>query len=95
MFVIFGNYTAPLDEVDSHREAHLQFISGLVASGNVVASGRRAEGDGSALVLSANSRAEALSLFDQDPYVLAGVVEYELAAEFTAGAKAPGLEDYS
>jgi uncharacterized protein YciI len=46
-------------------------------------------------VLSANSRAEALALFDQDPYVLAGVVEYELAAEFTAGAKAPGLEDYS
>ena len=41
MFVIFGNYTAPLDEVDSHREAHLQFLGGLVASGNVVASGRR------------------------------------------------------
>ncbi|MSX02598.1 MAG: hypothetical protein F2813_05490 [Actinobacteria bacterium] len=95
MFVIFGNYTAPLDEVDSHREAHLAFIGELVASGNVVASGRRAEGDGSALVLSAGSRDEALALFDNDPYVTAGVVEYELAAEFTAGAKAPGLESYS
>ena len=95
MFIVFGKYTAPLEEVDSHREAHLEFISGLVASGNVVASGRRAEGDGSALVLSAGSREEVLALFDGDPYVLAGVVEYELAAEFKPGAAAPGLESFS
>lgn len=95
MFVIFGNYTAPLDEVDSHREAHLQFIGGLVADGTIVASGRRAAGDGSVLVLSAESGNSALALLNDDPYIKAGVVEYELAAEFTAGAKAPGLENYS
>ncbi len=95
MFVIFGNYTAPIEEVDSHREEHLKFIGGLVASGNLVASGRRAEGDGSALVLSAGSREEALALFSEDPYLLAGVVEYELAAEFKPGAIAPGLESFS
>jgi uncharacterized protein YciI len=95
MFVIFGNYTAPLDEVDSHREAHLQFIGGLVASGNVVASGRRAAGDGSVLVLSAESGDAALALFNDDPYIKAGVVEYKLAAEFKPGAIAPGLESFS
>jgi uncharacterized protein YciI len=41
MFVIFGNYTAPIEEVDSHRDAHLQFIGGLVAAGKIVAVGRR------------------------------------------------------
>ena len=95
MFVIFGKYTAPIEEVDSHREEHLQFIGGLVAAGTIVASGRRAAGDGSVLVLSAESGEAALALFNDDPYIKAGVVEYELAAEFTAGAKAPGLEDYS
>jgi len=95
MFVIFGNYIAPLEEVDSHREAHLQFIGGLVDEGRIVAVGRRAAGDGSVVILSAESPGAALALFDDDPYIEAGVVEYQLAAEFTAGAKAPGLEDYS
>ena len=95
MFVIFGNYTAPIEEVDSHRDAHLQFIGGLVAAGKIVAVGRRAAGDGSVVILSAESGDAALALFSDDPYLEAGVVEYELAAEFTAGLKAPGLEDYS
>ncbi len=95
MFVIFGNYTAPLDQVDEHRAAHLEFIGGLVAAGRIVAGGRRASGDGSVIVLSAANGADALALFEADPYVAAGVVDYQLAAEFTAGAKAPGLDDYS
>ncbi len=95
MFVIFGKYTAPIEAVDAHREAHLQFITGLVTDGAIVVVGRRAGADGSVVVLSAENGDAALALFDDDPYISAGVVEYELVAEFTAGAKAPGLDAYS
>ncbi len=95
MFVIFGNYTAPIEAVDSHRDEHLRFIGGLVDDGRVVVVGRRAAADGSVVIVSAENGDAALALFSDDPYVKASVVEYEIAAEFAAAAKAPGLADYS
>ena len=92
MVVVLGNYTAPLEEVDVHRERHLGFVRGLVDEGRLLAAGRREAGDGSVLLFAGNDPEDALALLGEDPYALAGLVEYEAIAVFTPGAVAPGLD---
>ena len=92
MVVVFGNYSAPLDEVDAHRERHLGFVRGLIDEGRLLAAGRREPPDGSVLLFAGGDPQDALALLAEDPYALAGVVEYRVAATFAPGAVAPGLE---
>ena len=92
MVVVFGKYTAPLEQVDEHRERHLGFVRGLVDEGRLLAAGRRREGDGSVLLFAGDDPEDALSLLGEDPYALAGLVRYESAAVFTPGAVGPGLD---
>jgi uncharacterized protein YciI len=92
MVVVFGNYTAPLEEVDAHREVHLGFVRGLMDERRLLAAGRRDPADGSVLIFAGDDAQGALALLAEDPYALAGVVEYEAVAVFTPGAVADGLE---
>ena len=92
MIVVFGSYTAPVEELDRHRERHLGFVRGLVDEGRLLAAGRREAGDGSVLLFAGNDPEDALALLGEDPYALAGLVEYEAIAVFTPGAVAPGLD---
>lgn len=92
MVVVFGTYTAPLDQVDAHREEHLGFIRGLIDEKRLLAAGRRDPADGSVLLFAGSDAQDALALLVEDPYALAGVVEYEAAAVFAPGAVAEGLE---
>ncbi len=84
MVVVFGSYTAPLEEVDAHREVHLGFVRGLMDERRLLAAGRREPAEGSVLLFAGDDA--------QDPYALAGVVEYEAVAVFNPGAVAAGLE---
>lgn len=92
MVVVFGSYTAPLDQVDAHREDHLGFIRGLLDEGRLLAAGRREPADGSVLLFAGEDPQDALALLAEDPYALAGVAQYESAAVFAPGAVADGLE---
>lgn len=92
MVVVLGRYTAPLDEVDVHRERHLGFIRGLVDERRLLAAGRREPADGSVLLFAGDDAQDALALLAEDPYALAGVVEYEAVAVFAPGAVAEGLD---
>lgn len=92
MVVVFGSYTAPLDEVDVHREQHLGFIRGLIDERRLLAAGRRDPADGSVLLFAGDDAQDALALLAEDPYALAGVVEYEAVAVFAPGAVAEGLD---
>ena len=92
MVVVFGSYTAPLEEVDAHREVHLGFVRGLMDERRLLAAGRRDPADGSVLLFAGDDAQDALALLAEDPYALAGVVEYEAVAVFNPGAVAAGLE---
>ena len=92
MVVVFGNYTAPLEEVDAHRERHLGFVRGLMDERRLLAAGRREPAEGSVLLFAGSDSQDALALLAEDPYALAGVVEYETVAVFEPGAVAEGLE---
>ena len=92
MIVVLGSYTAPIEEVDRHRERHLGFVRGLVDEGRVLAAGRRQPADGSVFLFAGDDPEDALALLAEDPYALAGVVEYEALATFLPGVVAPGLD---
>ncbi|HEY5143455.1 MAG TPA: YciI family protein [Solirubrobacteraceae bacterium] len=95
MHIASSTYTAPLDEVDRHREAHLAWIAGHVEDGSVLAAGRRTPPTGGVILLAAMEPERAATFFDEDPYVLAGVASYEVIATFRPGVRAPGLEGLS
>ena len=92
MLVAISTYTAPLEEVDRHREAHFAWIDPHLAAGRVLAAGRRTPPTGAVVLLAAMSPADAEAFFAQDPYVMAGVAEYEIVADFDPVRRAPGLD---
>ena len=92
--VIKGTYLAPLEDVDAKRDAHLAFLKDLVADGRTILGGRRNPPDGSILVFRGGDGDAVLQTMANDPYVLAGVVAYELVGVFTPGTHAPELADF-
>ncbi len=92
MLVVTTTYTAPLEEVDRHREAHLAWLDDRIAEGRILAAGRQTPPVGAVLLLPTMPEDEARALFAQDPYALAGVAEYGAPTQFTAAKRAPGLD---
>lgn len=77
MYLMISTYLRPLDEVDAHRPAHFEFMAGLEAQGLVVGAGRRQPPVGGIVLLDVDTEEEARTIFAADPYVIAGVAEYE------------------
>lgn len=91
MFVVLVNYVKPLAEVDAVLAAHGRFLDGLYASGVLLASGRRVPRTGGIILARAESREQLAEILARDPFVLAGVAEYEIV-EFLATKTAPELD---
>jgi uncharacterized protein YciI len=88
--VLTLTYVRPLDVVDQTRPAHLEWIDGEIASGRLILAGRQESGAGGVLVTGDITAEEADELIANDPYQLAGLVDYERVS-FNAGKRAPGL----
>lgn len=74
-------YRRALDEVRLHQDAHRAYLQNLKASGTLIASGPLDPRTGGALLLRVpDDRADAVlnEVRDHDPYVMAGVAQYEL-----------------
>lgn len=91
LVVVTGEYLTPIAEVDAHRDAHLEFMSGLVREGRVLLAGRRTPPEGSVVVFRGEDPEEVLALLDDDPYRAAGLVAYDAVGVFTPGVHAPAL----
>jgi uncharacterized protein YciI len=85
MFVFVSEYQAPLEQVDEHRPAHLEFLAGLNEQGRILISGRRSPPVGGVVVIDADSLEEAQAIMAEDPFASSGVATYE-AYEFTPSA---------
>ncbi|HTO29128.1 MAG TPA: YciI family protein [Devosia sp.] len=90
MFILTLTYVAPLEEVDRHVPAHMDWIKAGYASGTFLASGRKVPRTGG-FVLAKGERAEIEALVATDPFMLAGVTRYDIA-EVAVAFTAPGLE---
>lgn len=90
--VLKSRYLQPLDVIDEHRPAHLAWLQEEVDDGRIVLAGRLDDQSGAVLVTGDMSTDEADTLIAADPYVKAGVVDYETTA-FNGAFRAAGLQD--
>jgi uncharacterized protein YciI len=90
MFILTLTYVAPLEEVDRHVPAHLDWIKAGYASGAFLASGRKVPRTGG-FILARGERAGIEALVATDPFMLAGVTRYDIV-EVAVAFTAPGLE---
>jgi uncharacterized protein YciI len=83
MFVMELTYTAPLEAVEEHLDAHVAWLDGYYASGVFLASGRKVPRDGGVIIAAGVSRAEVEGIAEEDPFTVAGVCAYRIT-EFIA-----------
>lgn len=90
MFILTLTYIAPLEEVDRHVPAHMDWIKAGYASGTFLASGRKVPRTGG-FILAKGDRAGIEALAATDPFMVAGVTTYDIT-EVAVAFTAPGLE---
>lgn len=77
MYLMISTYLRPLEEVDSHRARHFEFLASLEAKGLVVGAGRLQPPTGGIVLLNIETEDDARAIMADDPYIAAGVAEYE------------------
>ena len=82
MYVIaIVRYLKPIEEVQKHQDLHRAWAAALREKGTIVASGPLEPRFGGAFLLrlpDGASTADVLAVRDADPYVKAGVAQWEL-----------------
>lgn len=90
MFILSLTYIAPLTEVDAHIAPHMDWVGRGYDEGLFLASGRKQPRTGG-VILACGERDEIETLVASDPFVTAGVAQYEIT-EITVTRTAPGLD---
>ena len=78
MFVLLNRYLKPLDEVDRVLPEHRRFQDEMYARGIFIVSGRLEPRTGGVTLARAPSRADIETVLRDDPFVRAGITEYEI-----------------
>ncbi|WP_220748863.1 MULTISPECIES: YciI family protein [Jannaschia] len=91
LFVVDLHYVVPLDTVETHIDAHVDWLEACYARGLFLASGAKVPRTGGVIIATAASKAELEGVLDQDPFKRAGVAEYRVT-EFNPSMTAPGLK---
>ena len=76
MFVVILNYTAPLEEIDHHLEAHNAWLEENFAAGHFLASGRQDPRAGGLVLARAADREELGQILAQDPFGIGKVATH-------------------
>ena len=90
MFVLDVTYLVPIEAVEPHVPAHMQWVAAGYEKGWFLASGRKNPRSGG-LIFAKGERAALEAYLAQDPFVTAGVGHYTLT-EVLFSRTAPGLE---
>ncbi|MCM2579901.1 YciI family protein [Streptomyces meridianus] len=93
MFVLELTYTAPVEEIDALREAHLAWLDEQYEAGVFVVSGRKNPGDGGVILAVGDDRDRIEAIAASDPFAQEDVCAYRIT-EFTATRTAPPLKEY-
>jgi uncharacterized protein YciI len=91
MFLLLLSYRAPLAVDFLQRPAHMTWLAEHYAAGEFLLSGRKEPRTGGVILANASTRADAEAICAGDPFVHAGVAEYEIV-EFLVSNTAAGLE---
>lgn len=91
MFALIARYSQPAEVVDQHLEAHKEWIRGHYEAGRILLTARQVPLTGGLILAKAGSIDEVRAMIAEDPFVTAGVSEYEVL-EYAPVRTAPGLE---
>lgn len=78
MFVIFGKYKKPIEDVERVLPAHREFLDKFYAKGLFVCSGPMVPRDGGVIICSAESRDEINNIMSQDPFFIEQITDYTI-----------------
>lgn len=90
MFALIVRYTVPEERVAPHRDPHVAWVGRHLEAGRLVVTARGVPPVGG-LLLATGDRAAVDAMLAEDPFVTAGVAEYEVL-ELEVRRTAPGLE---
>ncbi|MBR7783833.1 YciI family protein [Undibacterium luofuense] len=77
-FLILVNYIRPLSEVDSHLQAHRDFLKTHYDAGHFLMSGARHPRDGGVILAQAPDVDTVAQWMKHDPFSVASVAEYQI-----------------
>jgi uncharacterized protein YciI len=93
MFLILLKYTAGLDIVNEHVEAHRTYLDRYYAQGKFICSGAQIPRKGGVILCNSRSREEVQRIINQDPFHIHGAAEYEII-EFAPTKCAEAFEPF-
>ena len=91
MFVITSTYLKSKEVVEKYVAEHREYLDECYRKGQLLASGRKATGDGGVILAKASTKAEVDEILRKDPFTREGISKYEIV-EFTPTKVAEGLE---
>lgn len=92
MLIAISKYLKPLNEVDIHRPAHLEYLKKLFVTNKLLVAGRQDPAVGAVIVAKINSSDEFQAILNDDPFTIAGVAEYKII-KFNPGLFDPCLQE--
>jgi uncharacterized protein YciI len=88
MFVVILTYIKPLDIVNAHLEAHVEFLKKNYEDKVFIASGRQMPRTGGVILARAASKDTLQQVLHDDPFYKHGVADYKII-EFVPSMTAP------
>lgn len=91
MFIVSLTYERPLEEIDSHLDAHVAWLQEEYGKGSFIVSGRKVPRTGGVILSGIKTRDELQSILLKDPFYQAGIAKYDIT-EFVPSMVAAGFE---
>ncbi|MEO0472087.1 MAG: YciI family protein [Bacteroidota bacterium] len=91
MFIVELTYTVPLEAVDQHLEAHIDFLKRQYAAGHFLASGRKVPRSGGIILAQAENQNALQAIIEEDPFHIHQLAAYRIT-EFVPSMTVPELE---
>ncbi len=92
MFIVSLTYKCPLEEVDKHLNAHIDYLKEQFANKSFIAAGRKIPRTGGIILSNVKTKDELQLILAQDPFYKADVADYEIT-EFIPSMTADGFEN--
>jgi len=91
MFIINLHYIVPLEKLDLHMAAHVQFLKAYYKKNVFVASGRKVPRTGGIILALAKSKDEVEQIISEDPFYKHKLAEFSVT-EFLTSQYHPELK---
>ena len=78
MFIFSITYLKPISEVEKYLPQHIDYLERHYQSGHFIASGRKVPRIGGVILCRAESKEQALTIMQKDPFYIYQIAQYEL-----------------